>query len=122
LDIYKCNVSRAFCERRVSRSANSSIPGTYLVSEKYKNDTLTNSTGAGWTVPYVPGSIEAIAYNNKNITIANRTIITTGDPTSVGLSLDTDATIRADGQDVALVAVAILDAKVFISFPLIATY
>jgi beta-galactosidase len=83
---------------------------------------LTNSTGAGWTVPYVPGSIEAIAYNNKNITIANRTIITTGDPTSVGLSLDTDATIRADGQDVALVAVAILDAKVFISFPLIATY
>lgn len=66
---------------------------------------------AGWTVSYVPGSIEARAYNSSKAVIATQTITTTGDPTAIGLSLDTSATIHADGQDVVLVAVSILDAK-----------
>jgi len=66
---------------------------------------------AGWNVSYAPGSIEAKAYDSKNTLIATQATTTTGSPASIGLSLDSSSTIRADGQDVALVAVSILDAK-----------
>lgn len=70
------------------------------------------STGAGWTVPYVPGTISAQAYNGHAIIIAEQSITTTGEAAAIGLHVDTDPTIIADGQDVALVAISILDNKV----------
>jgi beta-galactosidase len=72
---------------------------------------VTSLGRAGWTVLFAPGSIEAKAYNSAKAVIATQTIATTGAPASIALSIDSASTIMANGQDVALVAVAIVDAK-----------
>jgi len=64
---------------------------------------------AGWLVQYQPGSILVKAYGNNNSTITQKTVTTTGAPSAIALSVDTATTIRADGQDVALIAVSIVD-------------
>jgi len=64
----------------------------------------------GWTVPWTgPGVLVATAYNVNKTVIAVQNITTTGAPYSIALSLDSPSSIAADGQDVALIAVSILD-------------
>ena len=60
-------------------------------------------------VPYAPGTLEAIGYNNGVAVITN-TIVTTGAPAQIALWPDR-STILADGSDVSVVTVAILDAQ-----------
>jgi len=60
-------------------------------------------------VPYAPGTLQAIGYNNGVAVITN-TVVTTGAPAAVALWPDR-GTILADGQDVSVVAVAVLDSQ-----------
>jgi beta-galactosidase len=60
-------------------------------------------------VPYAPGMIQAIGYNNGIATITN-TVVTTGAPAAIALLPDRQ-TIRADGRDVSVVTVEVLDAQ-----------
>jgi beta-galactosidase len=65
---------------------------------------------AEWdNVPYAPGMIQAIGYSDGAATITN-TIVTTGAPAAVALVPDRN-TILADGRDVSVVTVEILDTQ-----------
>jgi beta-galactosidase len=59
-------------------------------------------------VPYAPGTIQAIGYDNSAAVITN-TVSTTGAPAAIALWPDR-STILADGKDVSVVTVAVLDA------------
>jgi beta-galactosidase len=59
-------------------------------------------------VPYTPGTLQAIGYNNGVAVITN-TVVTTGMPAAIALIPDR-STILADGSDVSVVTVAVLDA------------
>ncbi len=59
-------------------------------------------------VPYTPGTLQAIGYNNSVAVITN-TIVTAGTPAAIALIPDR-TTILADGSDLSVVTVAVLDA------------
>lgn len=61
-----------------------------------------------WNVPFAPGVLEARGYRNGKVVLTDRRE-TAGSPAQIALSAD-GATLRADGADVALVAVEIRDA------------
>ena len=58
-------------------------------------------------VPYTSGTLQAIGYNNGVAVITN-TVVTTGTPVAIALWPDR-STILADGHDVSVVTVAVLD-------------
>jgi beta-galactosidase len=62
-----------------------------------------------WEVVYKPGKLEAIGYN-KGKTITREIVETTTAPSQIALNSDC-ATLKADGCDVAVIKVAIKDAK-----------
>lgn len=62
-----------------------------------------------WRVPYVPGTLEARAVTDGKV-VATDKVETTGPPASVRLAPDR-VKISADGEDVSIVAVSVLDAK-----------
>jgi len=65
-----------------------------------------------WKVTYQPGSIEGRAYDASGRQVASKVIQTTGAPDSIKLDLDLGKNgLVADGQDVALVAVSIVDSQ-----------
>jgi fibronectin type 3 domain-containing protein len=59
-------------------------------------------------VPYTSGTLQAIGYNNGVAVITN-TVVTTGTPAAIALVPDR-STILADGRDVSVVVVEVLDA------------
>jgi beta-galactosidase len=60
-----------------------------------------------WSVPYAPGSLTAHGYQGGQL-VTSETVATTGDGTAVRMSVDR-ARIRADGTDVAVVTVNVVD-------------
>jgi beta-galactosidase len=60
-------------------------------------------------VPYSPGTLQAIAYNN-GVPVLTNTVTTTGLPASITLWPDR-STILADGRDVSVVTVAVVDTQ-----------
>ena len=62
-----------------------------------------------WNVPYTAGTLTAIGYRNGRAAITN-TIVTTGAPAGILLQPDR-STILADGRDVSVVNVAVVDAQ-----------
>ncbi len=70
---------------------------------------VERNSHAAWSVPYEPGTLEAVGYRAGK-TIAKTTIDTTGTPTQIVLASDRPV-IRADGEDVANVTVSVLDAQ-----------
>jgi beta-galactosidase len=58
-------------------------------------------------VPYASGTLQAIGYNNGVAVITN-TVVTTGTPAAIALVPDR-STILADGRDVSVVTVEVLD-------------
>ncbi len=62
-----------------------------------------------WSVKYAPGTIEARGYKNGKLALTQRRE-TTGKPASIRLTPDR-ATINADGQDLAIIRVEMLDAQ-----------
>lgn len=62
-----------------------------------------------WRVPYAPGRLEAIGYNNGRV-VARATRETAGPARSVKLTADR-RTARADGSDVIVLNAAVVDAR-----------
>lgn len=62
-----------------------------------------------WKAVYEPGALKAVGYKDGR-KVLTKTIETTGEPASLLLSSDRSA-IRADGEDVAVISVEILDKK-----------
>ncbi len=60
-----------------------------------------------WRVPYAPGSLVARGFKAGQL-VASETVATTGEGAAVRLAVDR-ARIRADGDDVALVRVSVVD-------------
>lgn len=60
-----------------------------------------------WNVPYEPGELKIVAYNNGKPE-ATKTIVTAGEPTKLQLSPDR-AVIAADGEDLSFITVKIID-------------
>ena len=100
------------------RPASRSMSGPLAIARRW-NCSRTASAWDGKTlnvlghvewdnVPYAPGMLQAIGYNNGVAVITN-TIVTTGAPAQIALWPDRSA-ILADGSDVSVVTVAILDA------------
>ena len=70
---------------------------------------LNVQSHVAWNVPYAPGTLQAIGYNN-DVAVLTNTITTTGTPAAIALRPDR-STILADGRDVSVVAVEVLDAQ-----------
>ncbi|MDE3099021.1 MAG: DUF4982 domain-containing protein [Verrucomicrobiota bacterium] len=62
-----------------------------------------------WSVPYAAGTLQAVGYIGGQPVITN-TIVTTGSPAAITLQPDR-GTILADGRDVSLVTVSVVDAQ-----------
>ena len=60
-------------------------------------------------VPYAPGSLQAIGYSH-GVAVLTNTVVTTGTPAAIALWPDR-STILADGRDVSVVTVAVLDSQ-----------
>jgi beta-galactosidase len=72
--------------------------------------TLNVQSHVEWdNVSYASGTLQAIGYNNDVAVITN-TVVTTGTPAAIALWPDR-STILADGQDVSVVTVAVLDSQ-----------
>jgi len=72
---------------------------------------LAQFTRGLWWVPYATGTLKAVAYDNNLNVIATQSVSTTGAPSSLKLSADTPSQIAADGADVALLRVTVLDSS-----------
>jgi beta-galactosidase len=71
--------------------------------------TLNIQAHAEWdNVPYAPGTLQAIGYN-QSVAVITNSVVTTGAPAAIALWPDR-GTILADGRDVSVVTVAVLDA------------
>jgi beta-galactosidase len=64
------------------------------------------------SVPYAPGTLQAVGYNN-GVAVLTNTVTTTGAPAAIALLPDR-TTILADGSDLSVVAVEVLDAQGFV--------
>ncbi len=74
---------------------------------KYPKDHFMSKYRLSWEVPYTPGSLKVVAYNDGK-PVAEKTINTAGAPAKVGLSPDR-ATIVAGQRDLSYVTVRIED-------------
>ena len=61
-----------------------------------------------WVVPYAPGKLEVVAYDEDGNIIARDSKITTGKPKKLMLRLDTPD-IKANGQDIAIITCYTVD-------------
>jgi hypothetical protein len=65
----------------------------------------------GWNISWVPGNVTAVGYAPDGETVvATAFVATVGEPVSVRLTLETPASLTADGWDTALVTAAVVDA------------
>jgi beta-galactosidase len=62
-----------------------------------------------WNIPYAAGTLQAIGYVNGQAVITN-TVATTGTPVRISLQPDRQ-TILADGRDVSMVTVSVVDSQ-----------
>jgi beta-galactosidase len=73
---------------------------------------ITTDSHVAWKVTFESGTLEGRGYDASGKQVVSQTIQTTGNPAAIALSLDLGQNgLRADGQDVALVAVSIVDSK-----------
>ena len=71
-----------------------------------------------WSVPFAPGNLTAVALSADGAVIATRTVLTAGKPLRLRVSIASpylhgrnSSRIAADGNDVALITVELLDAN-----------
>ncbi len=62
-----------------------------------------------WQVPFVPGTLRAVAYDAAGRPIAEEVRIASGDSARIVLAAEDD-TLRADGRDITFITVAMADA------------
>lgn len=71
----------------------------------------SNRFTATWRVPYQPGTLKAVGFNNPPRTaVASAELRTAAEPTRLNLIADRTR-VRADGQDLSYVTVELLDAR-----------
>ncbi|HEY2083818.1 MAG TPA: beta-galactosidase GalA [Verrucomicrobiae bacterium] len=63
-----------------------------------------------WEVKYAPGALSAVGYDGNGKVIARTAVETIGEPASIALEPDR-TTLAADGTDISLVTVKIVDAQ-----------
>jgi len=80
----------------------------FLNGTSQGRQSLSVQSHVAWSVPYTAGTLQAIGYMN-GLAVATNTITTTGAPASIELLPDR-STILADGLDLSVVTVAVLDA------------
>ena len=73
-------------------------------------ESTTTELHFAWDVPYEPGELRAVAYDNTGAIIAETRVRTAGAPAALELTVDRPE-IAADARDVAHVTVRALDAK-----------
>ncbi len=71
--------------------------------------TLNAQSHLAWSVPYAAGTLQAIGYNN-GVPVITNTVVTAGAPARIALTPDR-GTILADGRDVSVITVSVLDAQ-----------
>jgi beta-galactosidase len=81
----------------------------FLNGQSLGKQTMLRDSHLTWKVNYIPGTLLAKGYRSQKIA-AEETIETTGDPAAISLAPDR-AAINADGEDVAMVTVAVTDPK-----------
>jgi beta-galactosidase len=72
-----------------------------------QNTSRENEWIARWEVPYVTGSLKAIAYQGDEA-VESDELLTAGDPEVIRMKADRES-IRADGQDLCYIEVELLD-------------
>lgn len=62
-----------------------------------------------WRIPYEPGTLKAVAYDENDEIVAEDVVTTAGDPAAISLSADRQV-IESDGRDLSYITVDVLDA------------
>ena len=65
---------------------------------------------AAWPVPYQPGELKAVGYDNNNKAVSVARLITAATPVSIKLSVD-KKNLKANNQDLSYITVELTDAK-----------
>lgn len=88
------------------------VVGLWVNGVSQGNQTVPAYGFAYWqSVTFTPGNITAIGYDADGAIISTQTLTSTGPPAAIRLTIDAGVTgINADGHDVAMIAVAIVDA------------
>jgi len=81
----------------------------FLNGQSRGRQTLNVQSHVAWNLPYAAGTLQAIGYN-YGVPVITNTMVTTGVPAAIALIPDR-STILADGRDVSVVTVAVLDAQ-----------
>jgi len=84
----------------------------FVNNVSFGRQTVPHLEKAGWSVPYKPGALEAVGYSANGKVLSRKLVKTTGQPAGLRLSVEKGhSTLRADGADAGLVAVAVVDAQ-----------
>jgi beta-galactosidase len=81
----------------------------FLNGESLGSKDMPRNGHLEWSVPYAPGKLEAKAYRGDTLE-ASDVVETTGEPAALRLKTDRSV-IAADGEDVTMVEVAVVDAQ-----------
>jgi beta-galactosidase len=81
----------------------------FLNGQSLGKQTMPRDSHLTWKVNYTPGTLLARAYRGQKVAAEDK-VETAGDPAAISLAPDRSA-INADGEDVAMVTVAVTDAK-----------
>jgi beta-galactosidase len=81
----------------------------FLNGQSLGKQTMKKDSHLQWNVKYAPGVLSAKGFNGGKL-VAETKVETTGEPSAVQLAPDR-ATIKADGEDVSVIAVSVTDAQ-----------
>ncbi len=82
---------------------------TYGHFDVWNRPANTDDLFLSWDVPYVPGKIEVVGYENEK-EVCRYAVETVGEPTAITLTPDVSV-LQADGRDVAQIEVRIVDGE-----------
>ncbi|MGA9450184.1 MAG: beta-galactosidase GalA [Verrucomicrobiia bacterium] len=82
----------------------------FLNGQSLGRKTMSQYSHLEWNVKYEPGTLSARGYNDEGKVIAETKVETTGEPRAIVLEPDR-TNITADGADISLVTVKIVDAQ-----------
>ncbi len=94
-------------EIRVDALSNCEEVELFLNGQSLGRKAMVRNTKLSWPVIYAPGTLSAKGYNGGRL-VAETKVETTGQPAAVALTPDR-ASIKADGEDVSIVTVAVTD-------------
>jgi beta-galactosidase len=96
-------------EIRVDALSNCGEVELFLNGESLGKQAMKRNSKLSWKVKYAAGTLSAKGFNDGNV-VAETKVETTGEPAAIQLVPDR-ATIRADGEDVSVLTVAVTDAQ-----------